>query len=233
MRQMQLGIVVRSFDPIDIAHRHEMHGAVASNNEPTSLPGQRATFFENPALGTLERPTESLCVERLEKIVEDPHVEGTQRVGVVCRYKYDGRWQRCSQHLQYVKSIALRHLHVEKYQVRFTAPNLLDSSMTPGALNDARNLRVTAEQRQNIASGQWFVINDEHVNWTCHLTLQNQYRLVRSEVRRTPLRLRHLCDAFPTSGYLYTRALGAHAGLSAQFQDPALSGRGAALNCAR
>ena len=99
---------------------------------------------------------------RLEEIVQGVNVKGPQRVFVERRDEHDRGKPGYPYCLEYFEAIQIRHLYVEKDEVRSLgedAAHRLSSSATLG--DDFYIGGALAEQRDDPLSGQRFIVHDE------------------------------------------------------------------------
>ncbi len=126
---VQAHIVIRRFHPIDVGYSHIHLVPGAAHREPRCLrraksAGQCRLARNQSLFGTLQRQSKARLIDGFEQIVERAGIEGPQRVLIVCRDENDDRQRAVRlENLQDVESAALRHLHIEKHQVRPRAAN--------------------------------------------------------------------------------------------------------------
>src|SRR5204863_6732057 len=65
----------------------------------------------------LERIAEAIAIERLQEVIERPHLEGAKRVLIVRRYEDDQRHLLGADGLNHLEAVHLRHLDVEEHEV--------------------------------------------------------------------------------------------------------------------
>ena len=86
--------------------------------------------------GALQRVGEALAVERLQQVVERPHLERLQRVLIVGGDEDDERHLVGADRLDHLEAVHLRHLHVEEHEVRRVVVNSGDGLFAVARLRD-------------------------------------------------------------------------------------------------
>src|SRR5258705_9618104 len=122
---MQAQLIIRSLDPIDLRDLQKRDLPRTLYRESLQR-RRRISPMRNPLLGTPQRKIESSIIKRLQKVVEGTRLKSPQRILVISRNEHHRRRQLSPQHLQHIKPVALRHLNVEKNQIRPQVANLRD-----------------------------------------------------------------------------------------------------------
>jgi hypothetical protein len=113
-------------------------------------PASRSGVVKDHFLGAIYSADKSRVVEGLQQIIERSRFEGAQRVLIVRGYKDDSGRQTRSEHLEHVKAVAFRHLHIEEYQVRFRGFDLLDRVRSRRRFDHGADVRVALQQQCKI-----------------------------------------------------------------------------------
>src|SRR5260370_12127748 len=142
---------MRRLDSIYLIDLHKLNFSRTLDDKLLE-PSRRVRTMGNPLLRPAQRLLKSGVIERLQQIIERTGFKGTQRVLIVCGHE-DHSWrQLVAQHLQHVKAVAFRHLHVQKNKVRFAAPYLAYRPFARAALANDLYVRIAPHQGGNIAA---------------------------------------------------------------------------------
>src|SRR5579885_1204652 len=110
-------------------------------------------------LGALKRLLKPLLTERLQQVIQRVHLEGFERIFVVGGDEDDGGHQLGADLGYHVEARHLRHLHVEKNQIRLMFGNRLDRLLPVGALADDGDVGITLKQHPHPVARQRLVVN--------------------------------------------------------------------------
>src|SRR5262249_22544178 len=148
---VQARVIIRRLDPIYLADLHELD-LPRTLDDKLFEPSRRVHTMRNPLLHPAQRLLKSGVIKRLQQIIERTGFKGTQRVLIVCGHE-DHCWrQLVAQHLEHVKAVALRHLHVQKHEVRPATPYLTDRLFARATLAEDLHFSIAAQQHRNIAA---------------------------------------------------------------------------------
>src|SRR5262249_43679853 len=148
---VQARVIIRRLDPIYLADLHELDFPRTLDDKLLE-PSRRVRTMGNPLLRPAQRLLESGVIERLQQIIERTGFKGTQRVLIVCGTEAHGWRQLAARHLEHVKAVASRHLHVQKHQIRAAPPYLADRLLARATLAEDLHFGIAAQQGRNIAA---------------------------------------------------------------------------------
>src|SRR5262249_54136463 len=114
---MQAGVVVGSFDPINVGNLYEGNRTGAFDHEPLGFV-RVGVPLSNAVTGSINSTIKAVVIKGFQQVIQSAGLKGLQRVLVVGGYEYDCRRKFTTQEFQHIEAIALWHLNVEKDQVR-------------------------------------------------------------------------------------------------------------------
>ncbi len=115
-----------------------------------------------PGLGPRQRLRETFHRDGLEQIVDRVDLEGADRVLVVRRDEYDRRHPVRPDFVHHGEPVHLRHLHVQKHQVRLPLADALDGLAAVLRFLNGSDLGIVGEQHPQALARQRFIIHDQH-----------------------------------------------------------------------
>ena len=107
-----------------------------------------------------ERRFEPFGAERLQHVVERVHLECAERVLVVRRDEHDRR-HPIAERARQLQPVHLRHLDVEKHEIRGRELDSRDRVHSRLALADDLDVRLALKQRQHARARHGLVVHDE------------------------------------------------------------------------
>src|ERR1700761_3077809 len=121
--EVQRGIIIGSFDPVDFGERDE--GDLAGRLDGESVEIARVILAEfDLLLCAREGEIKTRVVKGLQEIVERSGLESAKCVLIIRSDEDDGRREVGAQEFNDVEAVALWHLHVEEEEVRARAADL-------------------------------------------------------------------------------------------------------------
>src|SRR5215470_10545067 len=147
---MEAGIVVCRLDPIDLCGFQEQNLSGAFDGQPLRLCWP--IFVYNPLLGSGEGARKTRVIERFQKIVKSPRLEGTQRILVESCHENDRPRQIIAEHFKHIETVQLRHLHIQKHDVWVPIADVFKSLLPRAALADDFDFWIAAQQDAKIAA---------------------------------------------------------------------------------
>src|ERR1700691_551939 len=157
---VQARVVVGSLDPVDLGDLYEPDLPHAFDGQALQFSRQIFAVLDS-LLGAVEGSIEAGVVEGVQQVIERSGLESPQRVMVVGSHKDYGGRQVLTELLEHVEPVTLRHLHVEKEQVRHRPPDFGQRSCTGRAFGDDFDFRIAPQQHGNVAAGQSFVVHNK------------------------------------------------------------------------
>src|SRR5262249_36595224 len=119
-------------------------------------------------LCTLQSVRESFVIKRLQQVIERVYVKRLQRILIERGDENDRLDLFWSNALEHVEPIHLRHLDVEKDQIRRERVDGFDRFASIATLVENLDLRIFFEQQAQIASRQRLVVDDQCSNLLGH-----------------------------------------------------------------
>ena len=110
---------------------------------------------------SLQSLTESLRRKRLQEIINGVHVEGLDRILVVCGHENHRAGQFCSDLPQGGKSVHLRHLHIQEDQVEATSEHEFCRLFSADSLLDDPDFRILIEEHPDSLARQALIVRDQ------------------------------------------------------------------------
>ncbi len=115
-----------------------------------------------PGLGPGQRLHEAFPGDGLEQIVDRVDLESANRVLVMGGYEHDRRHLLRSDFVHHGEPVHLRHLHVEKHQVRPSFADPLDGFAAVLRFLNGSDLGIVRQQHPQALARQRFIIHDQH-----------------------------------------------------------------------
>ncbi len=152
--------------PVDL-DRHPVEVARAVGLERRDVLGdQRADALfvslglprRHARLGTRERLAKAIGIEGLEQVVDRLHLERAKRVAVERGDEHDRRRRLPRDRFEDAERVEIRHLDVEKEQLRLERGHLLDCLASAGARGDDFDLAGFLCQADDAPAGNGFVV---------------------------------------------------------------------------
>src|SRR5712692_1715660 len=107
-----------------------------------------------------QRLFEPRPIERLYKTVDSRDLESSQRVLIVSGYEDHKRQLNRVHRFEHIEAVDLRHLDIQKQQIRFEVFYRGDGFFTVAAIAHNFNLRIAREHSPDAAPRQRLVVND-------------------------------------------------------------------------
>src|SRR5437899_7016072 len=122
-----------------------------------------------PIQRVLQGGFKSLTIKGFEQVVHGMHFKSPQRKFVVRGHEHDDRHRIGTDRLENFKAVQLRHLDVEKDQVRFLLLNRPNGLASVRAFTHQLNLRPVRQQLPEPAAPELLVIDNDrarfHDDW--------------------------------------------------------------------
>jgi hypothetical protein len=100
-------------------------------------------------------------MHRLEHVVERVHLEGFNRMLVMCRHEHDWRHSIRTDRADDVESVEFRHLYVEEHKVGAERSDAIDCGLTVATLGDDLDVAAIFEERSQVPPGDRFIVDDD------------------------------------------------------------------------
>src|SRR5687768_10303015 len=104
---------------------------------------------------------DAFAIVRLEEIVEGVDVECLQRILSVCSDENERRKIFAMQPLDHFEAVFLRHLYIEKDEIRFLSRDRFDGFDSVLTLADERDVVLVAQKSLDAIACEGFVVDDD------------------------------------------------------------------------
>jgi hypothetical protein len=139
-------------------------GVPGARSEPW-IDRRFATPGNHPEANLLDRLVQPLGRERLQQIVDGVHFESTQGILIERRDEHDRR-HPVADLAHDVEPIELRHLHVEKHQIRPVRDDRFDGGPAVPSLGNDIQLGLAPQHSTHPAARHRLIVHDRHSE--CH-----------------------------------------------------------------
>jgi len=176
---MKSRVIVRPFDPVDVADRDEDDPARLANCQSLGVARRRwriilgakdliqsiyvaNRFTAHVILAPPERLVEPRVVDRLQHVIHGGHVERANGVFVVCGDKDDGGHICSADGPNDAKTIQHRHLHIEQDQIRTLFQDGVHRAFPILGGRQELELGIMTEKSNEPLPGDGFIVDDQH-----------------------------------------------------------------------
>ena len=125
--------------------------------------------------------------EGLQQVIDRLHLEGADRILVVCRREHHVRRRR-AERLQDLEAVHARHLHVEKHEIRSRLGDQLQRFHAVCRIADHVDVSELGEKPPQAVAGELVVVDEERANRRrCHHAAASTGRAGRRRRTRVPI----------------------------------------------